>query len=306
MVSNAFSKVVIVLFHAGLAFSAGTQFITGPCNSDADCASSCCGFNSGLCAGPVIAQTRDGGCGHGDAQPNDIAAQAFFSSQSAGAAAATVPAAAATTAAAQAATTAASGSGAINSALPGAENVGKGDASQFITGQCFSDADCASGCCAFNTGLCAGAVIAQTRDGGCGFGSGTPNDNAAQALTGGGAQATSPANAAPATPTSGSTTSSSSSSGTSSSDGTINSSIPGSENVGKGDASQFITGQCFSDADCASGCCGFNSGLCAGAVIAQTRDGGCGFGDAQPNDNAAQALTGSAKKRGTIVKEYMA
>ncbi|EEB99700.1 hypothetical protein MPER_00572, partial [Moniliophthora perniciosa FA553] len=28
----------------------GTQFITGPCQSDADCASGCCGFNTGKCA----------------------------------------------------------------------------------------------------------------------------------------------------------------------------------------------------------------------------------------------------------------
>ena len=54
--------------------------------------------------------------------------------------------------------------------------------------------------------------------------------------------------------------------------------------------SQFITGPCTSDADCASGCCGFNTGKCAGAIVAQERDGGCGFGDAQPNDTAAQKL----------------
>ena len=54
----------------------------------------------------------------------------------------------------------------------------------------------------------------------------------------------------------------------------------------------FITDDCTTDADCASGCCGFNSGKCAGAIVAQGRDGGCGFGDAQPNDNAAQALQG--------------
>ena len=35
---------------------AGSQFITGPCSGDADCASGCCGFNSGKCAGPVVAQ----------------------------------------------------------------------------------------------------------------------------------------------------------------------------------------------------------------------------------------------------------
>ncbi|KAJ6617515.1 hypothetical protein B0H10DRAFT_1304976 [Mycena sp. CBHHK59/15] len=53
----------------------GTQFITGPCKSDADCASGCCGFRSGLCAGAIIALERDGGCGRGNAKPNDNAAK---------------------------------------------------------------------------------------------------------------------------------------------------------------------------------------------------------------------------------------
>ncbi|KAJ7498556.1 hypothetical protein FB451DRAFT_1334253 [Mycena latifolia] len=138
---------------------------------------------------------------------------------------------------------------------------------QFITGPCASDSDCAAGCCAFNTGKCAGPVIALTRDGGCGFGSGVPNANAAialgqfpgavaafQATQGGAAQNN--AAAAPAAP--------------------------------KG--TQFITGACTSDADCAAGCCGFTSGKCAGPVIALTRDGGCGFGSGKPNANAAIAL----------------
>ncbi|KAL2011068.1 hypothetical protein VTN00DRAFT_3786 [Thermoascus crustaceus] len=68
--------------------------------------------------------------------------------------------------------------------------------------------------------------------------------------------------------------------------------------IGNGAGKQFITGACASDADCASGCCGFNSGLCAGPVVAQERDGGCGFGNAQPNDNAAVALRGGQKRRG--------
>ncbi|KAH9941088.1 uncharacterized protein BXZ73DRAFT_98297 [Epithele typhae] len=140
---------------------AGTQFITGPCSSDADCASSCCGFKSGKCAGPVIAQERDGGCGFGDAQPNDIAAQAFRNGQSAAAAPA-APAAPAT------------GTGS-----------GKPPGTQFITGACGSDADCASSCCGFKSGKCAGPVIAQTRDGGCGFGDAQPNDRAAQAFRNG-------------------------------------------------------------------------------------------------------------------------
>ncbi|KIW94914.1 uncharacterized protein Z519_04893 [Cladophialophora bantiana CBS 173.52] len=297
MITNTPSKssLFLVLNLALLVLGQGTQFITGPCTSDADCASSCCGFNSGLCAGPVIAQTRDGGCGFGDAQPNDIAAQAFFSSQSAAAAGATSPA---TAAPAPAATTA---------AASGSNNGNVGTGTQFITGPCTSDADCASGCCGFNTGKCAGAIVAQERDGGCGFGDAQPNDNAARILRG--EQPTSAASSAPAPANSASTGTSTSTSGSSSSgSGTIDTSIPGSQNVGKANGSQFITGQCFSDADCASGCCGFNTGKCAGAIIAQTRDGGCGFGDAQPNDNAAKALTGGAKKRRGIgaVREYMA
>ncbi|KAJ7724893.1 hypothetical protein B0H16DRAFT_1895324 [Mycena metata] len=47
----------------------GTQFITGPCSSDADCASGCCGFKTGKCAGPFVALIADGGCGHGLAKP---------------------------------------------------------------------------------------------------------------------------------------------------------------------------------------------------------------------------------------------
>src|SRR5262249_20847634 len=106
----------------------GTQFITGPCKSDADCASGCCGFNSGKCAGPVVAQERDGGCGFGNAQPNDNAAQALTGGAgNANAAAATAPSstATATAAAAAAATTSA----------------GNGKGTQFITGACSSDAD---------------------------------------------------------------------------------------------------------------------------------------------------------------------
>jgi hypothetical protein len=53
---------------------------------------------------------------------------------------------------------------------------------------------------------------------------------------------------------------------------------------------QFITGVCKADVDCASGCCAFTTGKCAGAVIAQQRDGGCGFGDVSPNNVAAIKL----------------
>ncbi|KAI0707537.1 hypothetical protein C8T65DRAFT_650846 [Cerioporus squamosus] len=142
---------------------AGTQFITGPCGSDADCASGCCGFNSGKCAGAIIAQERDGGCGFGDAQPNDNAARVLRG---------------------QAPATAAAAAPAAPSAPAASSGSGKPPGTQFITGPCGSDADCASGCCGFNSGKCAGAIIAQERDGGCGFGNPTPNDDAARKLRG--------------------------------------------------------------------------------------------------------------------------
>jgi len=81
--------------------------------------------------------------------------------------------------------------------------------------------------------------VAQERDGGCGFGNATPNDDAVQAVRGG-------ASGAPAAPQA---------------DAVSSTAVaPGS---------QFITGACSSDADCASSCCGFKSGKCAGPVVAQ-------------------------------------
>ncbi|KAF4633632.1 hypothetical protein G7Y89_g4477 [Cudoniella acicularis] len=157
----------------------GLQFITGACNTDADCASACCGFNSGKCAGPVVAQQRDGGCGHGDAVPNDTAAVALGFTGSVGTGSSSAAAAAPATSATSTPAAAAASPAASSANGPG-NKAGK----QFITGPCTSDADCAEGCCGFNTGLCAGPVVAQERDGGCGFGNAEPNDNAAKKLQG--------------------------------------------------------------------------------------------------------------------------
>lgn len=81
-----------------------------------------------------------------------------------------------------------------------------------------------------------------------------------------------------------------------SSSGGTSGSTTSTSGAGNGKGAQFITGPCDSDADCASGCCGFNTGKCAGAVIAQERDGGCGFGDGQPNDDAAQAFRANQRR----------
>ncbi|KAI9766510.1 MAG: hypothetical protein M1840_006467 [Geoglossum simile] len=217
---SSFSRAFLALQLAALVAGQGGQFITGPCDINADCASGCCGLNSGTCASPAAATENDGGC--------RLAKGRIIPRQ------------------------------------------GK----QFITGVCTGDVDCASGCCGFNTGKCAGAIIAQERDGGCGFGDGQPNDDAARKLRG-----QPPAQGPAATNTN---------------DG--DTATPTGSNKAPG--AQFITGVCASDAECASGCCGFNTGKCAGPVIAQERDGGCGFGNNAPNADAVNQRRRSVRFRG--------
>lgn len=156
----------------------GTQFITGECASDAECASACCGFTSGKCAAPFVANERGEGCGFGDAQPNNNAlngaeGNARAEAQPGAAAPGEAPAANGTAGETDANAGAGAGAGAA-----------AGDGTQFITGPCTADSDCASACCGFKSGKCAGPVVAQERDGGCGFGNAEPNDDAAKALAG--------------------------------------------------------------------------------------------------------------------------
>jgi hypothetical protein len=163
----------------------------------------------------------------------------------------------------------------------GAKNVGNGHASQFIGGQCLSDADCASGCCANPTGICSGpGASTQAGKTGCGFG------GASSSLTAAAAPAPAPAaNVALAAP--------------------ANGGPPfdpaGAKNVGNGKGIQFIGGQCLSAADCASGCCANPSGICSG-VGAQTQAGktGCGFGGASSSLTAAAAPAAAAPASGAL------
>jgi len=150
----------------------------------------------------------------------------------------------------------------------GAKNVGNGHGAQFITGQCLSNADCASGCCAKPTGICSGpgASLQQGKEG-CGF---TKGGKAAAPA------AAKPAAAKPAA-------------------GTVFRGGPpfdpsGAKNVGNGHGAQFIGGQCLNAADCASGCCAGPSGICSG-VGAQTQAGktGCGFSSAAAKPAAKKA-----------------
>ncbi|KAL8916311.1 MAG: hypothetical protein Q9208_008578 [Pyrenodesmia sp. 3 TL-2023] len=138
----------------------------------------------------------------------------------------------------------------------GAKNVGNGAGGQFVGGQCLSNADCGSACCANPTGICSGPG-AQLQNGktGCGFGGAgnvAAEKIASPPATGSGAGA--PANGGPPFDPA------------------------GVKNVGNGQAGQFVGGQCLSGADCGSGCCAGPSGICSGPG-AQTQNGktGCGF-----------------------------
>ncbi|KAL8980204.1 MAG: hypothetical protein Q9177_005944, partial [Variospora cf. flavescens] len=155
------------------------------------------------------------------------------------------------------------------SALPpidpsGAKNVGLATSTQFIGGQCLSNADCASGCCANPIGICSGPGAArQNGKEGCGFtsssadpasvatavagnnkvaasGGGAEEIEKAAAVEGGGAVAGNGANGGPAFDPA------------------------GEKNVGNGQGGQFIGGQCRSGGDCASGCCAGPGGICSG------------------------------------------
>jgi len=178
----------------------GAGFVTEPCGTDSDCQQGCCAFSTGLCAGPVIAQTNgDGGCGFGGTAPDcDVATAIGFADQCIpGAQRGPLSSAQIVTAAtfveqldgitnpinppsgggsaAPAAPNDASSGGAATSSAP----LG----SSFVTEPCGGDGDCQQGCCAFSTGLCAGPDVAQTNgDGGCGFGQPTPNCQVANAL----------------------------------------------------------------------------------------------------------------------------
>ncbi|KAJ7723842.1 hypothetical protein DFH07DRAFT_971424 [Mycena maculata] len=229
---SAAGAAVVASTTVAAAASTGTQFITGTCAADADCASGCCSAATGLCAARLVA-LEGAGCGFGSssagvgaAKPLATAASAASTDDSAAAAAVV----ASTTVAAAAST-----------------------GTQFITGTCAADADCASGCCSAATGLCAARLVAL-EGAGCGFGSSSAGAGAAKPLaTAAVATAASAASSVVAAPVVASTTAAAAAS----------------------TGTQFITGTCATDADCASGCCGKNSGLCAARLVA-LEGAGCG------------------------------
>jgi len=215
----------------------GTTIITAACTTDTDCASGCCGFTKATCEGACVALQRDG-CGHGDATSNANAAAALgvcsslvanFQPQSA--------------AGASSASGAANnvGSGAAAGAASSTTTSEAALGTQFITGPCSANSDCASGCCVTSKQTC-GAVLAQPNKAADCIGG-----VAISSLDGG--AATSPAPAAAASPAAAGAASS-----TTTSEGAL--------------GTQFITGPCSANSDCASGCCVTSKQTC-GAVLAQ-------------------------------------
>lgn len=260
----------------------GIQFIGGQCSGVADCASQCCatlpkgGQTIGVCSGPG-AQFQAGkqGCGFesgggaGNAV-NNSSGQEKGANASNGGQAAAPP----TGITIQPST--------LKPDPNGAKNVGNGQGGQFITGECTSNADCASACCAtVNTGtdffgICSGP-LANFQNGkqGCGFqssgGAGNTGGNTPDITNGNANDA--PLTVVPITPP-----------GTTVKPSTLVPDPAGAKNVGNGVGAQFITGGCASDSDCASKCCALVNtgaetfGICSGPG-ANTQNGkqGCGF-----------------------------
>ncbi|KAJ7068699.1 hypothetical protein C8F01DRAFT_1119024 [Mycena amicta] len=173
------------------------------CGSDSECQQGCCGFISGKCAGPAVAQTNgSGGCGHGTAVANcNVATLLGFpgtciaGSQNTDTSDPTVQAAAAFAAQLDGiAFTPSAGAPAApppagnNEAAPsGGQSVAQLAASQqskkTVFETCGSDSECQQGCCGFTSGKCAGPAVAQTNgSGGCGHGTAVANCNVATLL----------------------------------------------------------------------------------------------------------------------------
>ncbi|KAF9255169.1 hypothetical protein L218DRAFT_884716, partial [Marasmius fiardii PR-910] len=139
--------------------------------------------------------------------------------------------------------------------------------------------DAASRCCGFRTGKCASAICCPRTDGGCGFGDLHPMTMVSRCPSLRGQIPASPAGGAtppPAVPL------------------TNNGAGGAAVGNGKPAGTQFITGPCANDGECASGCCGFKSGQCASASIAQERRMWIWIGNPTPNDDAARKLRGRA------------
>lgn len=256
------------------------QFITGQCLSAADCASGCCvaqNDGSGECKNRIPTEERgatcdfvcggasipanagnNGGAGAGaggntgNAGNNNNNNNNNAGNNNAGAGAG---------AGGQCAN--------INTSIPGSQNVGTGSGTQFITGQCLSPADCASGCCvAQDSGIAECKAPLPTAEKGlsCDFTCGAAASSSTTGNTGSGNRQTGGGNNRNSNSRNSGNRNNNNNNNNSNNGavtapaaqgtcGNVDQSLSGSQNVGTGAGTQFITGQCFSPADCASGCC---------------------------------------------------
>lgn len=180
----------------------------------------------------------------------------------------------------------------------GKQNLGNGAGRQFITGQCLSNADCASACCATlpqsggaTIGICSGPAVsfAQGKQG-CGFNGGAgASGNAGSGNGNNGGGHAYQADVTPVAPSPYSPTNVvvpiETPNGAAVVASNLKPDVNGENKVGNGQRIQFITGGCVSDNDCASGCCALVNngvvpafGICSGP-LANTQNGkqGCGF-----------------------------
>ncbi|KAJ6589233.1 hypothetical protein B0H19DRAFT_873601, partial [Mycena capillaripes] len=183
------------------ALQSGKKTVFEACASDAECQQGCCGFSSGKCAGPDVAQTNgSGGCGHGNSSPNaDVATLLGFKNgiagsvqgnlndpnvQQAAAFAAQLDGLSFTPSAGAAAPPAAAAPPPASAAPQSvAQLAALQQSKKTVFETCAADAECQQGCCGFSSGKCAGPDVAQTNgSGGCGHGNSSPNADVATLL----------------------------------------------------------------------------------------------------------------------------
>ncbi|KAF8214861.1 hypothetical protein K438DRAFT_1955902 [Mycena galopus ATCC 62051] len=166
------------------------------CANDDECQQGCCGFKTGKCAGPDVAQTNgSGGCGRSEPKPNcNVATLLGFKNCIAGAKNNNLKDAPIQQSAAFAAkldglhfTPSKRESGIENREIARratiAQLAAKQTSKKTVFEACANDDQCQQGCCGFKTGKCAGPDVAQTNgSGGCGRSEPKPNCNVATLL----------------------------------------------------------------------------------------------------------------------------
>ncbi|KAJ7788007.1 hypothetical protein B0H14DRAFT_3577982 [Mycena olivaceomarginata] len=164
------------------------------CANDDECQQGCCGFKTGKCAGPDVAQTNgSGGCGRSEPKANcNVATLLGFKNCIAGAKNNNLKDAPIQQSAAFAAqldglhfTPSKRENGIKNREIeqPLPNSPPSRSRRKTVFEACANDDECQQGCCGFKTGKCAGPDVAQTNgSGGCGRSEPKPNCNVATLL----------------------------------------------------------------------------------------------------------------------------